>query len=255
MGAEEKFKKFKSLYEYPYAGVFKDGLLNQTMHGLGLAWTYFPHMWGIQCNKMKTPLEVFNDDTLFMKAIIKRMRWGTYISDSGIRKALKSFSGTQSVSNFRPSAAAAIYHHFLPAEGGVTWDMSSGFGGRLLGAMACNRVKKYIGTDPSTYTMDGLRGIEAEVLPMLTKLNSNRKLEIELHKCGSEDYSPATGTLDLCFTSPPYFNCEKYSDEPTQSYKRFPSQNEWLNGFMHQTLANSSGIKTNRYLNNKPSWG
>lgn len=42
--------------------------------------------------------------------------------------------------------------------------MSSGFGGRLLGALACDRVDKYVGTDPSTYAMDGLREMANELV-------------------------------------------------------------------------------------------
>ena len=35
-----------------------------------------------------------------------------------------------------------------------------------------------------------------------------------------------------------YFGWENYSDEPTQSYKKFPTQEEWLTGFMGTTLDN-----------------
>src|SRR5208282_6526558 len=33
------------------------------------------------------------------------------LTPSSVRKALRTFSGTQGVSNFNPAAAAAIYHH------------------------------------------------------------------------------------------------------------------------------------------------
>jgi len=38
------------------------------------------------------------------------------------------------------------------------------------------------------------------------------------------------------FTSPPYFAAEGYSDEATQSYIKFPSYEEWLDGFLAPTL-------------------
>ena len=41
-------------------------------------------------------------------------------------------------------------------------------------------------------------------------------------------------SLDLCFTSPPYFDTEKYSDEDTQSYKKFPTEDGWVNGFFEE---------------------
>jgi hypothetical protein len=250
LDVEEQTKKFKSLVKYDHSKIFRDNNVNQTMHGLSLAWTYFHHMWAVKCGEMKTATEVFNDDTLFMKAIVKRMKWGTYVNPSGIRKALRSFSGTQTVSNFRPTAAAAIYHHFLPAEGGVTWDMSCGFGGRLLGAMTCDRVRKYIGTDPGSQTFEGLQKMRDVLLPILYKLQPKRpQLIVELNRCGSEDFVVEPETIDLCFTSPPYFDTEKYSEEETQSYKRFPSKDEWLNGFMKLTLTNCFiGLKPTGYL-------
>jgi hypothetical protein len=236
---EEKKKELKSLLKFPYSNLYRDGVVHPSMHALGLAWSYFPHSWGIRCNKMLTPEEVINDDTLFKKAIKRRMKQVNRISDVEIRKAMRCFSGAQAVSNFRPTAAAAIYHHFLPKEGGVTWDMSSGFGGRLLGAMACDRVRKYIGTDPSTLTMKGLREMKGELLPMLGELWPERpKLEIELRERGSEKFTPDPETVDLCFTSPPYFNCEEYADEATQSYIKFPTKDRWMHGFVKQTLAN-----------------
>jgi hypothetical protein len=40
------------------------------------------------------------------------------------------------------------------------------------------------------------------------------------------------------FSSPPYFVQERYSDDPTQSWKSYPDQESWLNGFMGATLDN-----------------
>ena len=55
--------------------------------------------------------------------------------------------------------------------------MSAGFGGRLLGALACDRVDRYVGTDPSTYAMDGLREMAAELVPMAEQFG-RRALEV-----------------------------------------------------------------------------
>ena len=66
---------------------------------------------------------------------------------------------------------------------------------------------------------------------------------------GSEDFLPDKESLDLCFTSPPYFNTEKYSDEETQSYIKFPTQDEWVEGFLRKTIQNCHyGLKQNRYM-------
>lgn len=226
---EKKWEKLKRLVDYDHTDVLVGRTIRQTMHGLGLAWSYFPHAWSVRCGSMKTPMEVFQSDEDFRGAIAKRLKYGTgIITDAAIRKALRSFSGTQGVSNFRPTAAAAVYHTFLPRSGGTVWDMSAGFGGRLLGAIACKRVLRYVGTDPCTRTMIGLLAMAREL--------GRDGLDIELHKVGSEDFVPEPESLDLAFSSPPYFDTEKYSSETTQSYLRFPERREWLHGFLGATL-------------------
>jgi hypothetical protein len=234
----EKLKALQKLSEFDHSTLVKGDTVTQSMHALGLAWSYHPHHIGVECNKMRTVEATWNDDALLKKVIDKRIKYGAYVSDSGIRKSVRSYTGTQAVSNFRPSAAAAIYHKFLPEEGGVTWDMSMGWGGRLLGAVACSRVKKYIGCDPATQTFAGLEQMDADIKRLLP----GRGLETNLHMLGSETTEmraalPESG-VDLCFTSPPYFDCEKYTTEETQSYKLFPTAGAWLVDFMGQTLDN-----------------
>src|SRR5271169_4839608 len=164
---DEKRQALLDLLVADHAGIIDaKGRIKQTMHGLALAWHYQPLAWTVRCGNRKTPVDLFGDDLLFLRAIERRTKLGNAFSDSGLRKILRSFSSTQSVSNFRPTAAAAIYHRLLPEKGGVVFDMSAGFGGRLLGALACDSVDRYIGTDPSTYAMDGVREMAGELVPM-----------------------------------------------------------------------------------------
>jgi hypothetical protein len=246
---DEKRQDLLDLLVADHAGIIDaKGRIKQTMHGLALAWHYHPLAWTVRCGNRKTPIEVFTDDQSFLKAIERRTKLGNAFSDGGLRKILRTFSSTQSVSNFRPTAAAAVYHRLLSEHGGVVWDMSSGFGGRLLGALACDRVDRYIGTDPSTYAMDGVREMAEELVPMAAQLG-RRTLDVELHQVGSEDFVPKRNCLDLCFTSPPYFGWERYSDAPSQSHKKFPTQHEWLHGFIGATLRNCAhGLKRNGTL-------
>jgi len=231
LSTDEKQRELDLLADFPHDDLIQNGTITQTMHGLSLAWSYHPHSWEVRCGTAMTPMEVFESDTNFRKAIEKRIKHGKgRLTPNSIRKALKSVTGAQGISNFRPSAAAAIYHTYLPESGGIVWDMSAGYGGRLLGAVACDRIAKYIGTDPCTKTMAGLRQTASEI--------GRDGLEIELQQIGSEEFVPEPNSLDLCFTSPPYFDTEKYSDEPTQSYIKFPERQSWLHGFLGTTLDN-----------------
>jgi len=228
--------EFNKLKKYDFTKVIdkENKIIKQTMHGLSLAWSYMPHSWGIVCGNMKTPYEIFNNDELLKKVIERRIKMGDNMSDNGLRKMLKIFTGTQSVSNFRPTAAAAIYHLFCQ-ENDLVWDISSGFGGRLLGAEIAN--VNYIGTDPSTPTFEGLLEIKKEYI---------KSIKSEIYCIGSEDFIPQKGTIDFVFSSPPYFNWEKYTNEDTQSFKKFPTKEEWLEGYLLKTFENCFiGLKDN----------
>ena len=236
---EYRNKEFKKLQNYDRTNLIEDGIVKQTMHGLGLAWSYFPHAFDVKCNNKMTPLEVFNDDEMFMKVIEKRLKMGTFISNAGIMKMLKMFSNTQAVSNFRPTAAAAIYDKYAP--NGVVWDMSGGWGGRMLGAMVSS-VKHYITTEPSTLTHKGL-------IRLAVDYGEQSNTEIHVVRKGSEEFLTPSKYVDLCFTSPPYFNLEKYSDEDSQSYVKYDNKKAWVEGFLRDTFYNCHfSLKDNGHM-------
>ena len=241
----EKIIQMDKLTIFNHNSLLDGYRINQSMHGLRLAWSYFPHFWNVKCGKSKyTPIDIFNDDELFKKTLYKiyiycKKYENGKVAMNRIRQLLKKYNGVQVVSNFRPTAAKLIYELF--SGDGIVWDMSSGWGGRLLGAYSSFKVKKYIGTEPSTKTYNGL-------MNMIDDFKYLEK-DIDIYKLGSEDYKPEKNSLDLCFTSPPYFDTEKYSDEMTQSYIKYPSENEWINGFMRDTLINCYyGLKKDGFL-------
>jgi hypothetical protein len=230
--ADWRDKEYSKLVKYDFTRCIdaENKLIKQTMHGLSLCWSFHPYHYSIPCNNLRTVSDTFNDDELLKQVIAKRIRMGDNMSDNGLRKMLKIFSGTQCVSNFRPTAAAAIYRQFSP-EGGTVYDMSAGFGGRLLGAHIANR--KYIGVDPSIRAFNG----DVELSEFIGG-------DALLYNQGSEERAPIEdGVADLCFTSPPYFDCEKYCTAESQSYKKFPTKGEWLDGFLRSTLIECIRVK------------
>jgi hypothetical protein len=108
---------------------------------------------------------------------------------------------------------------------GRVYDYSMGYGGRLLGTSASNMNYNYVGIDPNTETYDRLKYLD-------TFLNSNNELICDV----SENYVPED--IDLAFSSPPYFNLEKYSDEPTQCMVQFDSLDAWFDGYATSTMQN-----------------
>jgi hypothetical protein len=249
---DEKYTHMKKLGKFDVNTILNGNQIIQTMHCLRLAWSYFPFFWEIQCgNSMISPMDSFLNDDKFKATIKKAWTWqqkhykgenpnstNIRFRENRLRQSIKIYSGTQSVSNFRPSAAKLIYEKY---GGPVIRDMSCGWGGRLLGFLASSNTKHYIGTEPSTRAYDGLLKMSKEF--------SYLGKQVDIYKQGSEEFVPEKESIDLCFTSPPYFDTEKYSDEPTQSYIKFPTEDKWMNEFMRQTMENCYyGLKDGKYM-------
>lgn len=242
--ADCRDNEFKKFFRYDCSNIVVNKKIKQTMHALSLAWSYMPHSFSVVCNNMKTPMQIYEDDVLFLKAIKKRLKIGTYITDSGIRKILKGYSGVQTVSNFRPTSAVAIYDMYS-GKGNVL-DMSSGYGGRLLGALKSKRVISYTGLEPCSETYSGLLNIIKDYSNQYDMFGKPKKIKI--HMVGSEDFVEKNN-YDLCFTSPPYFDLEKYSEEETQSYVKYPNVESWYDGFLKKTIQNSYfSLKQNGFM-------
>lgn len=236
-------KELDKIIKFNEDTIFNNRDLGQTMHGCGFLWTFFPHWIDVRYKtEKKTLRENWDNDDKLRSLILKTYKWqlkfgrGVFTTNR-IRQNAKVYCSKQSVSNFRPTVAKYIYNNF--GNKGVVWDMSAGWGGRLLGFLASD-CKKYIGTEPSTQSFNGLLEIK-EIYNYVNK-------EIELQCIGSENFIPKE-KVDLCFTSPPYFDTEEYSQEETQSFKAHPTKKQWIKGFLKQTISNCKfSLKDNGYM-------
>jgi SAM-dependent methyltransferase len=141
---------------------------------------------------------------------------------TALRRALELVTG-ENVQNFKPQNARAIVEHLCPQLWGRVYDYSAGYGGRLLGITASNMRYEYIGVDPNTETVNGLN--------YLNSLLNNPGTVVQ---SVSEEYQPED--IDLAFSSPPYFNLEKYSDEETQCMVRYSTLDQWFEGYVQPTI-------------------
>lgn len=185
---------------------------------------------------------------------------------------LKAFrvSFCQYAVNFPPLTAKYLYEkftdHIKKQDTIRIYDPSSGWAGRLLGAMSVrdDRHILYIGTDPNTdhITSPG-RTKYHEIADFYRQYICKGGLwndeyshtETEIYQLGSEviqfdeNFQKHRGKLDLVFTSPPYFAKEAYSEDPTQSYKKFGQYEEWREGFLRPTLETAvNWLRNDRYL-------
>lgn len=57
------------------------------------------------------------------------------------------------------------------------------------------------------------------------------------------------GSVDLVFTSPPYFDLERYYDEPSQCWRRFSTPDRWFHGYLLPTLQRAhAALRPGRHM-------
>jgi hypothetical protein len=132
-------------------------------------------------------------------------------------------------SQFRPSAAKAIYDYFGAER---VLDFSMGWGDRLAGAYASDSVKRYVGYDPNINLVEGYIN-EMKLFQTL----SNKKFSVSIRPQCAEDENVVDNELfDLIFTSPPYFDKEKYDQSIMQSYVKYKRFGDWMEKFLFKTI-------------------
>jgi hypothetical protein len=126
-------------------------------------------------------------------------------------------------------------------------DMSAGWGDRLLGCIASG-IDHYLSTDPNDCVHDGYNSMLKLLLP--NSLNPNGVYNIYKHGFEQLDLSTYKNYFDIVYTSPPYFDYEKYTPNNTnQSYILFSSEIIWLDSFLKPSILKMIyAIKNNGYL-------
>ena len=169
--------------------------------------------------------------------------------------------------NFPPLTAKYLYEkftkHIKSQDRIVVYDPSSGWGGRILGAMSTRTSTPlhYVGTDPNTdHSIDGGSTKYADLANFYNASKNSGVLfqsahTYDVYQLGSEvigedeRFKEYKGKLDMVFTSPPYFAKEAYSEDPTQSYKKFTGYDAWREGFLRPTLKTAvEWLRNDRYL-------
>lgn len=193
---------------------------------------YFCHSFYSSCeDKKRNMLEVFQDDDLLKKIIYNRLglEWFdqepleafNFSPKMLFFQAPRSMRLVAPVSMFKPNIAKYMYEKYSN-PGDTVGDYSCGFGGRLLGAMASGR--KYIGTDPLT----------TPELENMAKFFDFK--DYQLINSGSEDFKGSENSIDLYWSSPPYYNQEVYSKDQTQAYNK--GEDYFYNTYWKNTLLN-----------------
>lgn len=202
------------------------------LHGQSCLDYYIRSITGARVKGCRSLSELWEDQTLMEKCI----RWqlnnetGTHHAKRFL-SAMLSSSGFRKVSNFSASKTIMLLKNHTVKDG-LFFDPCAGWGGRLLASHGLGM--KYVGIDANL-----------SLVKELNEFASHYGIEAEIHYGDSSDLDFITHILkgrkvDLCFTSPPYFNKELYSSDPLQSVCLYPSQEMWEHKFLFQMCRNVS---------------
>lgn len=228
-------KSLITLSEVRPADVYRNGEYWFNNIGIDVLYHFFPELDDVR--KVNQPMSIrdyFNDDKKLRKVLHKALSYTN--SEMGVYRMFL-WCGAGYCVNFRPATAKTLYEMFGKKKDCKVFDSSAGYGARLLGAHFAENVVEYLGIDPNT-----AKHCADEIAFLDSKFDTGTKKQVL--EMGSEDFTPENfpqyqNYFDLYFTSPPYFNTEKYSEAETQSYKKFPTYAGWIKGFYQETIHNA----------------
>lgn len=212
-------------YEYGYS--ISDKYIDETNIG-NIASNYFQQENRFHCDSINapSPYRTWNNRKFLQSAL--SALWSLNVKEINEKTLRTALSLRKYVaSQFKPAVAKSIYE-YLHSENIL--DFCSGWGDRLCGFYAYGQGKKYVGIDPNTR----LHQKYAEQIKLYGGMTVGK--EALMIKAPAEDVILSPNTFDTVFTSPPYFNVERYSNEDTQSFKRYKKLESWLERFLFKAI-------------------
>ena len=149
-------------------------------------------------------------------------------------------------SQFKPNVAKIIYDKLGSKN---VLDFSAGWGDRLAGFYGSETGEYYLGIDPRKENHP-IYHKQAEFYDKhRTLFEVEKKYEFIESPAEDVDFSEYEDTFDTVFTSPPYFNVERYSYDDTQSWVKYKDIKDWNEKFLQKTLKNLwCSVKAGGYL-------
>lgn len=215
-----------SRYEYQFD---KTDMLFKCSKVGNVASDYFHQSNRFKCDSINSPspYRSWHTDS-FRKTLLnalwtmkyKRVNTDVFRSIIGLRKYIAS--------QFRPSTTKAVLDFF---DAKSVLDFSMGWGDRLQGFMS-SHADYYFGLDPNTALHDGYN-------QQIERYNSGKTIQFFCRCAEDIDAYDLCQDVDLVFTSPPYFNIERYSKDESQSYKKYKGIDNWLEGFLFKSISHA----------------
>ena len=164
------------------------------------------------------------------------------------RNVLRTMIGLRKYicAQFKPNVSKVLYD-MLGSKNVL--DFSAGWGDRLAGFYASETSEYYVGIDPRKENHPIYSEQSLFYDKHRTMFEPNKKVEFICSPAEDVDFSDYVDTFDTVFTSPPYFNVERYSYDDSQSWIKYKEIDEWNENFLQKTLKNLwCSVKSGGYL-------
>jgi 16S rRNA G966 N2-methylase RsmD len=204
-----------------------------------LAMNYHPHLFNVRCDSKRSPHEAFGERKTLTNLVEKFLSKNIEFSSLNVRNEICQSDGTKRTSVFPVRIAKTLYTVYGKDNMRVL-DPCAGYSSRLIGFLTSARGGTYEGIEPCVKTYKGLIKTIDEIQPM----TKNHNVTI-YNDCAETKMPTINNQYDMIFTSPPYFNKEKYSDEETQSFIKYSSYDKWLDGFLFTLIRESHRLLKN----------
>ena len=161
------------------------------------------------------------------KNLEKILRWNRkshstpYLSE--LKRGIYFCCGLTKNTMYRPQMSKMVCDYYKPE---IVLDPCAGWGGRMLGAVASGA--RYIAFEPNTATYANLNKI-VQFLKIEDKVTLICDDALQMKKYNLPK-------VDLVITSPPYFDLEVYTKEPTQSITKHSNYKDWSNFFLKELI-------------------
>jgi len=189
---------------------------------VGCADRWFPHRYDVLAGQSKhTPNDTLRDAVALRGVVEMCAKVGRAPNSSAILNASQLYHGRQGARQFPIHVARDVYARYSRQNAAVL-DPCAGWGGRLLGWLCARQGGTYYGVDASSQTVSSFGR-------MIGDLNIHNAT---IEHSAFEDIEFEPNTFDFAFTSPPYFNVERYSADAEQSCVRYLDYDSWRLGFL-----------------------
>ena len=242
---EDSVSEVKAVFLYDTSKILYNDCIGFLSSGNTFLLSHFQNFWQARAKANFSAKELFENPSYLSEIIRKILFKGKVPKDKYVLNEIKRFRGNKSVSGFMPCIAKAIYDKYCNENSSVL-DFCAGYGGRLFGAMASKKVASYTGIEVDFETCNNLEELYAslklhtEIKKPLTILNQGSIIAMQTFR---------DKVFDFCFTSPPYFNAEEYSEKSGQSYQQFITYGNWFNEFLVASIQEARRVSKKVAIN------